>query len=400
MIENLIWMLTIFVLATYLIFETYAWGRYAFFAASVAVLLLSMIVYRGQILLTLAPFYIFMLSFSGYCLFSALWSINPSDSVQNAITIAQILLCAAMLYLHYQRETDVRKLLTVIMWTGYIVSIYAILFYGLENIMDAASGGRLENDFSNVNSIGMTAAMACIIQVHQWLYKQNRWSAVFVLPCIAIIAACQSRKALLLLIVGVFAIYVIKNRQNKDLLTNIVKIIFAIAVALALAVALYSLPIFSGVRERMDSLIAGMLGESGADGSTLLRQKMIALGWEWFLKHPFGGVGMGSAHILVGKYLGKDTYLHSNFIELLCSGGIAGFAVYYSMYVYLFFNLWKYRRADRRHFEIGFVWLAMMLILDYGMVSYPSKTQWFYLMVHFLNVKHLKAKYYQVNARS
>ena len=84
--------------------------------------------------------------------------------------------------------------------------------------------------------------------------------------------------------------------------------------------------------------------------------------------------------------------MHNNFVELLCSGGLIGFLIYYGMYFYLFQNLLRYKHADRKHFEICFVWLVLMLIMDYAMVSYYEKPQWIYLMIHFLNISCLKKK--------
>ena len=117
------------------------------------------------------------------------------------------------------------------------------------------------------------------------------------------------------------------------------------------------------------------------------------LGMEWFQKYPLFGIGMGNPHILAGTYLNFDAYLHNNFVELLCGGGVVGFVLYYAIFVYLFVGLFKYRKADRDAFSVALVWLGLILIMNYGMVTYYSKTQWFYLLVHFINVNNLKTKH-------
>ena len=391
--EKLICLLTVFILTKYIIFETYTWGRYAFLGASVVVVLLSAYLNKGRFTIRFGAFHGFMLLFGGYCFLSSLWAIDSSDSIQMGKTTFQILICAMMLYIHYQNEDSVQKLLEVVKWAGYLVSIYAIAFYGLDEIANAVENVRLENDFSNVNTIGMAAAVSCMIQTHEWLYREKRWQAVFMFPCVLIIAASQSRKALVLLALGVFGVYFIRKRNGGDVINRLLKMVLLVAVALGVVALLYFLPIFDGIRERMDFLIAGLLGSDDADNSTLVRLKMTALGWEWFKKHPIGGIGIGNPHILTARYLGKDAYLHNNFAELLCGGGIVGFVLYYAMYFYLFRNLLKYRDVDRRYFEMCFVWLVLMLIIDYGMVSYYFKSQWFYLMIHFLNVHHMSKKY-------
>ena len=143
----------------------------------------------------------------------------------------------------------------------------------------------------------------------------------------------------------------------------------------------------------MDSMLAYFTGEGKADNSTVIRNQMAQLGLEWFVKYPIFGVGIGSPHILSGKYLAFDTYLHNNYLEMLCGGGIVGFILYYGAYVYLFVKLFKYRNIDKECVGIGFVWMILMMIMDYGMVSYYTKEQWLYLMIHFLNIYHLGKKY-------
>lgn len=391
--EKLIWVLTVFLFVSFMVFETYTWGRYAFLAASVLILVLDVLSHRRRFTIRLERYHWHTLAFAGFTAFSALWALDSGNSLTQATTILLTLACSSMLYIHYKRELDIQRLLDAVRWTGFVVAIYAILFYGLDVIQLAAAGKRLDNDFSNVNTIGMAAALSCVIQIHEVLYGRSRKATVMMIPCVIMIAACQSRKALVLLLMGTFAVYVLKNRQSKNWTNKLFRMVMLLIGAVLLVSMLYSLPIFAGVRVRMDRMILGLLGQSGADSSTLLRQEMTELGWEWFLKNPLSGVGVGCPHILARRYIGRDTYLHNNFAELLCGGGLPGFCIYYSMYVYLFKNLWKYRQGDQKLFEIGLVWLVLMLFLDYGMVSYYSKQQWFYLMIHFLNVFHLKKNY-------
>lgn len=65
--------------------------------------------------------------------------------------------------------------------------------------------------------------------------------------------------------------------------------------------------------------------------------------------------------------------------------------------IYLIYNLIKYRKADFRIFIISFVWIILALAMDYGMVTYYEKTQWFYMMVYFLNIRYLRRKMEKYN---
>lgn len=57
---------------------------------------------------------------------------------------------------------------------------------------------------------------------------------------------------------------------------------------------------------------------------------------------------MANAHIIAAQELNFDAYLHCNYIELLCGGGLIGFLLYYIMYIYIGVSLWKLRNIDKK----------------------------------------------------
>ncbi len=395
-IDKIIWLLTVFLLSSFLIFETYAWGRYAFFGASILILLLSAISYGGILRIRLQPYHIFFLLFIAFAAMSSLWAIRSSDAIGKASTLFRILVCAAMLYIHYDRKDHIRPLLLAVMWAGYFVTLYAITFYGLDTMLESSQDIRLENEFSNVNTIAMSAAISCILQWHELLSKRNLWSSVLVIPSVILITATQSRKAFVMLLAGIVLVYTVKTMRQKGFAKKLLKLILYMVLMFVALRLLFQLPIFSGSLERMDKLLNFWSNEGTADNSTIVRNNMAQLGIEWFKKYPIGGVGIGNPHILADRYLNFDAYLHNNFVELLCGGGVIGFALYYGMYAYLFISLFKYRKVDRDAVSIAFVWLTLMLIMNYGMVTYYSKLQWYYLTIHFINVGQLKKKHMEM----
>lgn len=392
-IDKSIWLLTVFLFSTFLIFETYAWGKYAFFGATILIVLLSAVSYNGVIRLRLQPYHIFFLLFTLYVAATSLWAMRPAEAANKSFTLIQIFVCAAMLYLHYDRKDNIRDLLMAVMWAGYLVVLYAISFYGLDQMLESSQDIRLENEFSNVNTIALAAAISCMLQWNELLNKRNIWSVVMMVPAVILITATQSRKAFVLLTAGIICVYIMKTSQQKGFLRKFFKLLMYGTILLVGLRLLFQLPIFAGSLERMEQMFNFWSNDGKTDHSTIMRNDMMALGLEWFLKYPVGGIGMGNPHILAAKYLGFDAYLHNNFVELLCGGGIIGFVMYYAMYVYLFVNLYKYRKADHEAFSVGIIWLALMLIMNYGMVTYYSKLQWYYLLIHFINVSQLKKKY-------
>lgn len=392
--EKTIWLLAIFLFTAFQIFEGEDWGRYAFFGASILIVILSAIVYDGKIRIRIQPFHVFFAVFIAFNAASSVWALyNPADATTKAMTLFQIFGCAAMLYIHYDRKQKVDDLISAVKWAGFIVTLYAIAFYGLDAMLESAQDLRLENEFNNVNTIAMAAALSCMLLWNDLMNRKNLWAAVLLVPAVILITATQSRKAFVLLLAGIFGVYIIQTAKQKGFVKKILRVIFYAVIVYVGLRLLFRLPIFSGSLARMDQMLNFFTNEGKVDHSTQLRNDMTALGLEWWKKYPILGIGMGNPHVLAANYLDFDAYLHNNFVELLCGGGIVGFVCYYSMHVYLIFSLIKYRKADPKNVGIALVWLVLLLIMNYGMVTYYSKTQWYYLVIHFVNAGSLRTKY-------
>lgn len=397
-LEYLISLYTIALYASFVLFDSYLWGRYVNFALTVLIFVNYLILNRGRIVLRFDAYVVFCLLFMAYVLASSLWAIKPDDSVEAAATLFRTFGCAYLLYVSYaaQSEFDFIGYIKLIMWAGYVVAIYSLLYYGLDTIIAAGKyeNLRLDNSFSNVNTIGMFCALACMIQVCVLVLEKKRfsWTMLLMIPSVVVIAATQSRKALIWLVLGFLCAVAVKaSMGNKNVIVRCIKILL-ICVPVAFAVyGILQLNTFSGIRDRMDILLGSVVGKE-ADLSITLRGNMRELGWRWFWKNPILGIGVANPHIIAARELSVDTYLHDNFVELLCGGGIVGFILYYGMYVYLFAKLWKYRNTDRGLVAFFAAWLILMLIMNYGMVTYLSKLQNFYLMIHFLNILMLHRK--------
>lgn len=392
--DKLIWLFVIFFVGSFYIFESYSWGKYVTALVSVAIFLLSFFQDR-RISVKPQPFHWFLLAFALYCFLSSMWAWSKEDATSKGFTIIQILICFSFLYMHYQKVNSTDSLISAIMWAGYLIAIYSFIYYGgFIKVMQLLTDGiRLDNEYTNVNAIGMICAIACVIQIYRITYVKFSWSTIFMIPTIIMIAATQSRKALVLLFGGMMAVVVLKTLSSKDILKSAVKLLLALGIFVICFYFLLKLEIFSGINERMQGWFDSFLGrEEAAEGSSLwLRKQYRRIGMEQFFKTPLLGIGIGSSHLLT-QTLGRDTYLHNNFVELLACGGIIGFTIYYSIYAYLFYQLFKYRKYDNRGFAICFILLAILFVMDYGTVSYYSKTQYFYFMLCFLEVRNMKRK--------
>ena len=397
---SLIFIFTTALFVLFILFDTYTWGKYAFLGLSACIFIIGCGMNHGKVSLRFTPYVAMNVLFICFVLLSSLWAISSSDSATMARTLTRTFVCAYAVYITYINipELDVTVLLKAVMWAGYIVSLYTLFFYGLDTIIAAGSSSslRVDNEFANVNTIGMACALSCVIQISfKYLRPKDHLfpSALLMIPSMVVVAATQSRKALVFLIAGTLGYAFVKaQKSRKSIFIKGFKILLWVLILAFVLYLILQLEVFDGIRERMEAMLNAVLGSGKVDHSTVLRNNLRTLGLTWFLKYPVGGIGVANPHILANQYYAFDAYLHDNFAELLCGGGIIGFCLYYAMYVYLFSQLWKYRKVDKQRAAFFALWLMLMLAMNFGMVTYYSKAQNFYLMIHFINVFDLKRK--------
>lgn len=395
-INRIIQALTLFLFCSFVILETYSWGRYVMLGCTAAIFALTAVRDRFKYKLVFNFYILILASFSLYALISALWSIDASDALYKAKSIAEILLVVFVLYnSQYDNKNSVTDFLALIKWASYIIVIYSIFFYGIDNlIVMVRNEARIDNSYTNVNTIGMLAAIGMLIQIDEIICKKKfLFPALLCIPSLFMIAVTQSRKAMLMLFGGIILNIIFRNIYSKDFRKTIIRISICLVVLIVGLNIVLSLPMFSGVLERMEAMIASFTGEGISDNSARVRNQMVQVGLVQFTKTPIIGVGIGNAHHIALKEVGLDTYLHNNFVELLVGGGIIGFVIYYSMYVYLIACFIRYRDFKNKEYYICLVIMLLLLMMDYGMVSYYNKLRYIYLLVFFLETDRLKANY-------
>ncbi len=392
-IDKLIWVLTVAFLTTICITATNVYGRYALLGFSVAIFACSIIQTKGVLRLELGRFHCHYIVFGLYILVSALWAWRPMAALEQSKTIFELLLCMSMIYVHYQYETDLWNLYSAVKWSGFISCLYTFFLYGPGTIFAVLiSGGRLEVSFANINVLGVLAAFSVVITAYQLIFRKfHLLSVLLCLPCVLIVAASGTRKALLAVLLGIALIMVLRYK-SKSFVKTALKFAGAGVVLVLLLGMVLSLPIFSGIMGRMEGTLALLTGKGEVDASTLERDLVIRIGMEQFWKTPFFGIGVGSSGALLVKNFFRDSYLHNNFVELLCCGGIVGFVIYYSMYYYCLRSFYQYRKSSDPSVKLGLILVILMLLMDFARVSYYSKPTVFYMMIFFLHIRNLKRR--------
>lgn len=390
LLERIMWLITAFLLASFTIFDNTIYISLIIAGITVILLLLDSISNDFRILIKLSGFHLWGFGFAGYCLLSSLWAINPENSFSKGLTIIQIIICMTVIYCHYYRNYQPHRLLSIAEYSGYMIALYYIYFWGLGYIRNSLmSGARIENAFANGNTIGMSCAISFIISVYFLLYvsKKHIIKFPFMALLLTIVAATASRKALVIVVLGVLFLFLFKY-ISKDILKTFFRWLFISGSLIVLFLLILSFPIFDGLNHRMEGLIAAIMGNGIIDNSTYLRQQFIKIGLEQFLETPFFGIGIDNARLLLLQHFGYTTYLHNNYVELLASGGIVGASLFYSIYAYIIYKLksnWKNYSSEK---IAVLLLIFLMLAMDFGAVSYYSKSTYFYIMMFFLFIKY------------
>lgn len=383
--DKIIIALVSFMIMSFYLFEQQWWGRYVLFAVTVIVTVISASEDSWRIRFRFGAFHLHMLLLAAYCFASSLWAWVPSLAVSKGITILLILICFSALYTYYQSKNSVDYLLKSIMYAGYGVAIYSFVFYGFSGIQNMMLNGiRIENEFANANSLGMIAAFSCIIQTFYWIKDRITLSSVFIIPAVLLILISQSRKAIVLLILGEILVSMVISKDNRAL-RRVANFFLILIILFFLIFILSKLDVFSSTLKRFVQYFDSVAGNREENIRDVFRQ----IGFNQFFKKPIFGIGIGNSSELLGRFGQRRTYLHDNFAELLACGGIVGFAIYYSMYVRVFFVMWKNKNTYKLTTYLCLILLVLLVVMDYGRVSYASKQQYVFFMLFFLQSEFL-----------
>ena len=385
--DRVSWLLLLVMCSSFLIYNTSQFSTLSVAEGCGLLLIVMAIQNQGYIRIEITAFHGMVILFAAFCFASSLWAVNGSESRSKAITIVEILICMTIVFWRYCDSESSREILSVIMWSSVIVTLYSLYYYGISRFWAMASGTvRIGNDYANSNAIGMWAAISAVLFFYFILNDGMRVKYIAIIMPIMLVAFSQSRTALIELIVGIFLVIIFRYREKKNFFKGVFRIVFAILIIAAVIFFVSRFQVFSGLNERIQSLVNYSQGKSVREGSVIQRELYIQAGWRQFLKTPILGVGIGNTSQITMAATGHSTYLHNNFIELLASGGIVGFSIYYGMITYLIIKLLPFALKKESISDACLIVLIVHTIADYGTVSYYTKGTYFIFALCFLQV--------------
>lgn len=240
------------------------------------------------------------------------------------------------------------------------------------------------NTSLNSNTIALIAAYAFLISLYCYLNISKRNNSIVLLWYAFIVLLSGSRKGVLAIFVGlIILIYLMYPKKRTR---NI--IIVTIGLFISYILIMYIPSLYHLVGYRIEAIINLILGTSYNEQSLVSRVSYIDLGWKLFLQKPWRGYGLDCFRHFPKAY---NTYSHNNYIEILVSGGLIAFLLYYVPYIILIIKGFITRRKDKGIVNLIICIVIIILIMDYGLVSYFDRVALTIVMFGLAEV-HLKLK--------
>jgi O-antigen ligase len=385
---------TLYVISLFLFGEngSLIWVTHIMFFSFSCLVVLKIIILRR---VCLRHYFWLPLLFLVLCFLSVFWSINSVVAFSKSITLTQIFILYVLIYHAFYDVKGQEVIVRALFIAGCCLTIYAYWYYGLFNVFYALIHQiRIGNEISQINVFGMSVAATIVLAVFYSFYKKNRLCLIIIPFSFILLMATGTRKGIVFVALGLFLLIFMRYGIRQIYKTILISILLILSILLLLR-----MPIFSLMNERIQGIAASFTGGE-VDASAATRAEFVEFGFHWFLEKPIIGYGIDNYRELLLDANGLYTYSHNNFIEILCSIGIIGFAVYYAIYANLLMKLTQKMKKQDTYSKIAWILIFLSLILDYGAVTYFDKNLWIYFALGFLSIDQRQNRQKQLSVEN
>lgn len=361
------WLAMAYLVASQALIEVPGWSATALV---LAVLLAGFLVAGnlcGRWKLRFGKWLVVPLLFLGYCLLRSFSGIKDTSPLDVFAQLASAFLGGIVVALALKAGVRFQELVYAQVASSLLQIVLILSGVGPEPPPDE-DAFRFAGITGNANLLALQLTLgACMI----WLLPRKAG----VLPCafafgaVAFaVAVTGSRKALLigcffLILVLVQAVALVPKRRRR--------LVASLAILAGGLAAFFTVPwIYQHGRE----ILAVQRTLDYEDSSFRTRTEMIQQGLQLWKQSPLFGNGLDAFQGLSGQ----GTYAHNNYVELLCDIGLIGTLLFYALYAQV---LVRAARAPRLLGLYCGVFVLMLLLADFGYVSYKSKQAVMILML-------------------
>lgn len=321
------------------------------------------------------------LIFWGYYYLSLLWSYNRSDTLDYLPATIYIIGLLYFIPKFIKTEEDVNKIIKIVYLSLIFTAIYIILLtplssYGTERLGNVVG--------LNVNTIGFRMSLGALLSYH--FIKQNKknnkkskrnmiFDSLFLVIFASLTLLSGSKKALIFILISIFIYEFIDSKGIRKISKPLLLLFIG---GFVLYATLNITPLYNVIGSRVERLFLTITGNntiSNTDKSLIERRFYMNYAVNLFKEKPLIGYGGNTfrSYMRTISY-SHVAYSHNNYTELLCTLGILGLVIYYSYWIKTLISLFKIVKnkifEEKSIANLFFTTIVLILILDYGAVSY------------------------------
>ena len=374
-----------------------------FFRVVFALIIIFNLIKKKKILITGALKWNFL--FWVFFFLSSLWASDMNDTFWTMGVAVQMIGIFFFLPMYIKDETSLIKVLKILL-LALVCSIAVLMFrtpiadFGTERLGSAIG--------LNSNAFGLRMAIGAIISLYLFHNNDGKGTKILYVTALALFVAFAlfsgSKKALLAIIIGVPVCEIFLATGMR----KIFKILGIIVLFAGITMLMFNnQQLYDVVGSRIEKTFYTLTEQNSrktTDFSLMERQFYIDKGMELFNEHPLIGYG-GNNFITYMREINYShvAYSHNNYVELLSCLGLIGLLIYYIFWIIVTYRLVNIYRLERKRGSrdsismLFLVIMAVLLVLDYGMVSYISDFNMIMLCLLYMTYRLKKQELSNLN---
>lgn len=364
----------------------------------IACSIFSTLVYNSRI--TIPLYFILDGLFVLYCFYQN-WkhiSYDNTFSLSRIKTYCICLIFYVSTFLFYKIIKDFDLLINIVFKSFYL----AIVVNYICDIGYIFSGRFNNNDGINIFgikiggviaiSLGWIAGVCLFLNIYLYrVLQKNDVKYWFNFTFLTLTVFLSGTRKALLLVALAFVIQLSFQNDKKNIIKTIKNILLVSVMLLFALVMIYTIPfLYNSIGNRIESMLISFTQDEIIDNSMAHRDLLLQRAKELFSMKPITGWGLGGYEVASKA----DYYSHNNFYEILVSGGIIGFILYYSKYLYLVVKLISVRISvtntlTKKTSTMFLILIIALTFLEIWQVTYFTRK---FMLLHVLVLCFLEHK--------
>jgi len=299
----------------------------------------------------------------------------PSFSGATGSLYAMLVAFCLGLFLQMYARNDLE--FSRIAWCYAISSFALVVLLFLTGNLKGEAGDRLGNELvGNANTFAAMMMMATMFAIWLLVYKTKTWLSKILMLTIIVadlyaLVLSGGRKYFIIPFLFFYLLLLFKTNKRGKRHIIIYTVLFAGMIAVVWYLIMNVESFYNAIGVRMEDFLKSLSGEEG-DNSSRVREIMRKVAFEKWLERPLWGYGFDSFKYLAQTTVGEFFYSHCNYTELLYSGGIFYFLLFYWIHYRIVRNAFRNKSIPVAYKAFAIATTVSWLVFDYGGVSYNS----------------------------